>query len=59
MTRQVKRADTARDFRKSMGYPGYNKLFKLLEKNVCRKFPVTVADAKRDPCVLMGQMWKS
>ena len=45
--RQVKRADTARLFRKHLGYPGYRKYFKLLESNYFRNCPVTVDDAKR------------
>ena len=46
-SRQVKRADAARLFRKHLGYPGYRKYFKLLESNYFRNCPVTVDDAKR------------
>ena len=46
-TRQVKRADIAREFRKHLSYPGYKKYFKLLQSNYFRNCPITVDDAKR------------
>ena len=46
-SREVKRADAAREFRKHLGCPRYKKYFKLLESNYFRKCPLTVDDAKR------------
>ena len=46
-TREVKRADAARSFRKYLGYPGYKRFFRLLEVNHFRNCPLTVDDAKR------------
>ena len=45
--RQLKRADSAREFRRKIGYPGYQKYFQLLEKQYFRNCPLTVDDAKR------------
>ena len=46
-TREVKRADMARKFRKYLGYPSYKRYFKLLEDNYFIDYPLTVDDAKR------------
>ena len=46
-TREVKRADMARKFRKHLGYPGYKQYFRLLESNYFTDCPITVDDAKR------------
>ena len=46
-SRQVKRADLARKFRKYLGYPGYKRYFRLLETNYFIDCPLTVDDAKR------------
>ena len=45
--KQLKRADLAREFRKKLGYPGYERYFHLLEKHYFRNCPLTVEDAKR------------
>ena len=44
--RQLIRADKARSFCKKIGYPGYKKYFKLLEKQYFQNCPITVEDAK-------------
>ena len=44
---QLRRAGLMRGFRKRFGYPGYQKYFKILEKQYFRNFPLTVDDAKR------------
>ena len=36
----------ARKFRKHLGYPRYNRYFKLLEANYFRNYPITVDDVK-------------
>ena len=46
-TRQIKRVDAARGFRKHVGYPGYKSYFKRLETNYDRNCPLTVDDVKR------------
>ena len=54
-SRELKRADVARKFRKHLGYPGYKRYSKLLESNYFRYCPLTVDDAKRALYIYMGR----
>ena len=59
--RELKGADMARDLHLKIGYPGYQKFFKLLETNFFRNCPLTSDDAKRSlhingPDTLKGKM---
>ena len=63
--REVKRVEIARTFRKDLGYPGYKRVFKLLESNYFIDCKLTVDDAKRalpiygpDIEILKGKMTK-
>lgn len=44
---QLKRAGIANEIRKTFGYSGYRKYFKLIETHFFRNCPITVEDAKR------------
>ena len=46
-SREVKRAEIAKKFRKGLWYPGYKRYFNLLETNYFIDCPLTVDDAKR------------
>ena len=45
--RELQGADMARDLHLKIGYPGYQKFFKLLETYFFRNCPLTSDDAKR------------
>ena len=62
--RELQGADMARDLHLKIGYPGYQKCFKLFETNFFRNCPLTLDDAKRslhinDPDTLKGKMTRS
>ena len=47
LKRKVAGAKQAQELYRKIGYPGYKKFFKLLEKNYFRNCPVTTDDVKR------------